>query len=279
MSEGLIGCREVKSLLAAPLPLPHAILLVGPRGCGRNFAARLIAAKQIGTHADWIESGIHPDCITLAGQGASGQIPIKAVREALREISNSPAAGNGRAVLVRDAAALNQSSANALLKSLEEPPQGVVFIFTAEGTSAVPVTVLSRCAVYPVSEVTKEECAARVSDMLPRADRTAINKAIEVFGGRIGLVALAVKDRQGEERLQKTLKLREALISRDKTAVMAITSGIKTREEALAAIGDVLVSLEKAGEAGAAQAMQSAAADIKGNMPLALVFAYAAAGL
>lgn len=274
--EKLVGNPAVNRLITGERVIPQALLLAGPRGCGRNYAARLIAARYIGTHPEWVMNGTHPDCLVLRGQGASGQIPIRAVREATAEMAKSPAAGQARAVIIRDCEALGTAAANALLKSLEEPPRDVVFILTAEGASSVPATVLSRCELCPVCETDPAECLQYISSVTRSPDAV---RAAEVFPGRIGLILKAAESKKRMEAVDRALALKKALLSGDKTGVMTCTAPLKTREEAQQLIGDCMIALERQAQPQAAALLSAAAEALRGNMPTSLCFAGMAAGL
>lgn len=87
---------------------------------------------------------------------------MRCVRCAAR--CSRPRVCNGRAVIFYGAQKMNASSANALLKVLEEPPEGVLFVLTATSAAAVLPTIRSRCAIYPIAPVTPAgmcELAAR----------------------------------------------------------------------------------------------------------------------
>lgn len=276
----MVGNKRINELIKEPERLPQAVLLVGPLGCGRNYAARLIAAGHIGSHPEWVMNGTHPDCIAVSGQGMSGQISIKTVREALSAAAESPAAGKGRAVLIRDCESLNASSANALLKGIEEPNGTLMYLLTAEGESSVMATIRSRCAVYPVCEVTREQCNARVYEMAPQADKAAVEKAVDLYGGRIGLVYKAVTDKKRMARLDCAVRLRSALLAGDKAGFMAAASAISQRDEALALISDCMISLER--EKGCAlpcSVLEECVTALRGNMSPALCFARGATRL
>ena len=82
------------------------------------------------------------------------------VREVRREIFNTALSAGGRAVHIKGADKLNGASANALLKVLEEPPEGVLFILTAPSEANVMATIRSRCCAYSLAPVAEEVCAA-----------------------------------------------------------------------------------------------------------------------
>ena len=133
MLERLAGNDALKAELGTALRggrLPHAVLLVGEPGCGAGFAARCLAADYLypagGPHAEAVLKKEDTECLVLQGEGASGQIPVKKVREAREAIQRSALSTDaaGRVLFIYGAQNLNGSSANAMLKIIEEPPRG-----------------------------------------------------------------------------------------------------------------------------------------------------------
>ena len=140
MLDRLAGNTALKAELGAALRtgrLPHAVLLIGEAGCGAGFAARCLAADYLypqgGPHAEAVLKQEDTECLVLQGEGASGQIPVKRVREMREAIQHSALSTDaaGRVLFIYGAQNLNGSSANAMLKIIEEPPEGVLFLLTA----------------------------------------------------------------------------------------------------------------------------------------------------
>ena len=102
------------------------------------------------------------ECLVLQGEGASGQIAVKRVREMREAIQRSALSTDaaGRVLFIYGAQNLNGSSANAMLKIIEEPPEGVLFVLTATSAATVLPTIRSRCAAYTIAPVPTDECAA-----------------------------------------------------------------------------------------------------------------------
>jgi DNA polymerase-3 subunit delta' len=140
--------------------LPQSLLLVGPRYTGLlQFATRLMAVvlcegedKPCGQcpSCHWVKQGTHPDITYLRQEGSSAAIKIEKVRDLQVTIYQTPKRGSHRFVVIEPADKMNTSSANALLKILEEPPSHTVFVLIAEQTSSIPPTILSRCQKYSV---------------------------------------------------------------------------------------------------------------------------------
>ena len=158
MLERLAGNTALKSELGAALGagrLPHAILLVGEPGCGAGFAARCLAADYLypqgGPHAEAVLKKEDTECLVLQGEGASGQIAVKRVREMREAIQRSALSTDaaGRVLFIYGAQNLNGSSANAML-----------FVLTATSAATVLPTIRRRCAAYTIAPVPTDECAA-----------------------------------------------------------------------------------------------------------------------
>lgn len=142
----LRGQTKAEELLNRSLAggLSHAYLFSGPPGVGKATAA-LAFVREI-LHF----SSTHPDFLWMKRQGAS--VKISEIRELQEWMSYKPFQGDRRAVIIEDAHLMTLEAANALLKTLEEPPGQGVIILLADKDSLLP-TVQSRCQVirfYPV---------------------------------------------------------------------------------------------------------------------------------
>ncbi len=137
--------------------VPHALLLVGPEGLGRELAAQEIAIMLISDTApqpyaqtpvaDRIRKGLHPDVVVPQGEGRKDLIRIDRVREIVKQAPGRPFEGQSR-VWIFDGVdrRLEAAGANALLKVLEEPPAHVRFLLLCANPQAVLPTIRSRCA-------------------------------------------------------------------------------------------------------------------------------------
>ena len=162
------------------LQLPHALLLTGQRGIGkfelaRNFAESLLCEQPLPTQAAcgacpacaWLAQGNHPDFRLVQpdalaeedGEGGdasakkkpSQQITIDQIR-ALDDFLHVGTHRHGvRVVLINPAEAMNRSTANSLLKSLEEPVSGTLFILVSSEPQRLLPTIRSRCQQVPIA--------------------------------------------------------------------------------------------------------------------------------
>ncbi len=164
-------------------------LIVAPQGCGRGFAARVLAAYHLCDDQNSIDTLLEKangEIMVLEGEGASGDIKIEKVREVRRKAYETSLDGKGRVVIVKEAAGLNRSSANALLKIMEEPPAGLLFILTASSIGELPATLVSRCSKYNISPVSEETTMEHLKKLkLGERERELLFSA---FNGRLGSI-------------------------------------------------------------------------------------------
>jgi len=143
--------------------LSHAYLFLGPAGVGKATTARALACAlncaqpaedgdACGTCPSCrrMHAGTHPDFLVIAptSEGHQAQIKIEQIRELRRLTGYPPLSGGWRVVLIKPAEALsaaNDAAANALLKTLEEPPPQHLLVLTARGEADLLPTIVSRC--------------------------------------------------------------------------------------------------------------------------------------
>ena len=186
MIDRLAGNAALKDsirLMLGSSRLTHSVLLVGETGLGAGYAARCMAAdylypaggapaeallrgeccRAVGKAGDRdsgrIETGVVREAISVTGMGSGGRYLVSQVKAMRTEIFNTSLSAEGRAVLLYHVERMNEESANALLKVMEEPPEGVLFLLTADSLAGVLPTIRSRCISFAVAPVSPEECA------------------------------------------------------------------------------------------------------------------------
>lgn len=215
MLDRLAGNDALKADLKQALAqgrLAHSILLVGEPGCGAGFAARCLAADYLypegGPHAEAVLRGEDSECIALRGEGPADQIRVAAVRDARAAIQRSALSTNaaGRVLFIYGAQKLNGSqgsAANAMLKIIEEPPEGVLFLFTAPSSAVVLPTIRSRCAAYTLTPVDPDACAAALPHIPPQHAR----ELAFLYEGHIGTCLRANQDEKYKSTLAAAREL------------------------------------------------------------------------
>ena len=184
---GIIGQERALAQLAGSAKTPvHAYLFVGPPGTGKRAAARSFAAQLLCPNGGCGECevcrrvliGVHPDVVVLERRGAS--LLIADASEIRRRAATSSVEG-GRQVLILTDFHLVDEAAPALLKTIEEPPPGTVFVVLAEQVPPELVTIASRCVridFAPLSPATVVD--ALVAEGIPEA--TAEQVAVAAAG-------------------------------------------------------------------------------------------------
>jgi DNA polymerase-3 subunit delta' len=181
----------------------HAWILTGLKGLGKGQFARAAAAALVaepGMPQPPIE--MHPDILIPehppenkdeAKKREDGQpyrtkrsIPIDEVRTLQRRLTTRPTLGSRRAVIIDPADDFEKSAANALLKSLEEPPQGTFFLLVTHRLGRLLPTLRSRCRVLRFNPLADERIAAILAAAAPQADAATRVAAIAAAEGSPG---------------------------------------------------------------------------------------------
>lgn len=135
----------------------HAYLFSGPRGVGKTTSARLLAKALNCVHGPTAEPcGVCDNCIGIAkgssldvieidGASNTGVNDVRVIKE---EVLFPPASSKYKIYIIDEVHMLSQSAFNALLKTIEEPPEYVIFIFATTETQKVPATIRSRCQQF-----------------------------------------------------------------------------------------------------------------------------------
>ena len=167
---------------------PHALLLAGPEGLGKTkFAlalARLLLCHQPTdglncghcSACDLSANGSHGDFRWLAPEEKSRFIKVEQIRAATDFVSRTASYGSRKVMVVQPADAMNASSANALLKCLEEPAGETVIILVCQRLHALPATVRSRCQMLKFA-IPQGEVAAEWLDQVT-GDRSVSNSLL-----------------------------------------------------------------------------------------------------
>jgi hypothetical protein len=193
--------------------VPHALLLVGPPGLGRELAAVETAVMLVCDEADapWSESpcadrvrrGIHPDVTAMMPEGKKRVIKIDPIRDDVVDAVGARPYEGLRRVWIFDgveAAGLGAEAANAFLKTLEEPPEHVVFVLLAGNPTAVLPTIRSRCQQLTLPGPAVVAGLAGESDLPPELAASAligVDLAGHVTESRSALAAGLAGEPQG----------------------------------------------------------------------------------
>jgi DNA polymerase-3 subunit delta' len=173
--DDLVGQERVAGYLRAAVEndsASHAYLFVGPQGSGKRTAAKALACAFIcedhgcgACHAcARVRRGAHPDVHVVEPEGSSTYLVEQVRDELVPDMWLAPADGNAKVYIIERAEALGDSSANAFLKTLEEPPPSVRIVLLTDDYDAVLPTIVSRCQVVRFAPVTPSRAAALLAE-------------------------------------------------------------------------------------------------------------------
>ena len=199
----------------------HAWLLAGKKGLGKASFAQAAARELLGvTHG----SSDHPDILTLtygpknkdeAKKRDDGKpyelargIKVEQVREVQRRMITRPTLGDRRVIIIDPADDMEVGASNALLKSLEEPPPGTIFLLVSHNPARLLPTIRSRCRMLRFAPLAREEMERLLREMAPDTDIGTRDAALAAAGGSPGY-ALAFLDYglgQASQLMQRILE-------------------------------------------------------------------------
>lgn len=226
----IIGHAEAKRTLLSAIArdrIHHAYLFTGPDGVGKRrvaygFVARLFCesldsqgdacgacrhCKRVFATVDWFDARMpfaakddapelapcHPDVVTLVAHGQA--IKIDQVRAAMRLVHFQPVEASVRVIIIEEAHLMNDEAANALLKTLEEPPSRTRFILLSSQPSSLLVTIRSRCQRVSFGRLSDEDLKvvlrARLSEPL---SETQLGEISALAGGSVKSALALIDD-------------------------------------------------------------------------------------
>ncbi|MDW8481814.1 MAG: DNA polymerase III subunit gamma/tau [Meiothermus sp.] len=187
----MVGQEHVKEVLTHAIRsgrLAQAYLFSGPRGVGKTSSARLIAQavncaqepKPCGRceGCRLVREGRHPDVLEI---DAASNNSVEDVRELRERILLSPILGQRKVVILDEAHMMSKSAFNALLKTLEEPPPHVIFIFATTEPERMPPTILSRTQHFRFRRLSEGEIVEKLGRILKGLGREAEPQALSLI--------------------------------------------------------------------------------------------------
>ena len=190
----LVGQEHVVKALRNALDegrLHHAYLLTGTRGVGKTTIARILAKSlncENAQHGEpcgvcqsctQIDTGRYVDLLEIDAASNTG---IDNIREVLENAQYAPTAGKYKVYIIDEVHMLSKSAFNAMLKTLEEPPEHVKFILATTDPHKVPITVLSRCLQFVLRNMTSQQVADHLAHVLNNENIAYEPAALQLLG-------------------------------------------------------------------------------------------------
>ena len=189
----VVGQEHVTRTLANAIDqdrVHHAYLLTGVRGTGKTSLARIFA-KSLNcekgptsqpcnscSNCESINKGNFLDVIEIDG---ASNTSVDSVRELREQVKYLPAAGKYKIYIIDEVHMLSTSAFNALLKTLEEPPAHVTFLFATTEVHKIPVTILSRCQRFDLRRISQEKILKRLEHICKEEGVAGDTSSLEVL--------------------------------------------------------------------------------------------------
>lgn len=219
--------QQTWSLLTTKFPkIAHGLLFFGKNGCAKNeFTQRFVAwvlcsDKKVDSACGecssclWLKSNTHPNYVHIStdeeNKKTNAKIKIEKIRDLLPFVQQT---GEGwRVVVIEPAEALNIASANALLKTLEEPGERVVLILVADHYLKLPATIRSRLQHFALDRLTKTEAESFIQHELPTLTNEKLSLLLNLAND-MPLTALELEKSTWIEKRSVFLKEWEKLVA------------------------------------------------------------------
>ncbi|ALU42326.1 DNA polymerase III subunit gamma/tau [Pseudoalteromonas rubra] len=271
----MMGQEHVKQALINALNeqrLHHAYLFTGTRGVGKTTIARIFAKSlncEVGitstpcgqcSACEEIEAGKFIDLIEI---DAASRTKVEDTREILDNVQYAPTRGRYKVYLIDEVHMLSKHSFNALLKTLEEPPEHVKFLLATTDPQKLPITILSRCLQFNLNAMAQSQIVTQLSQILPQESVNFEEPALEVLAkaadgsmrDALSLTDQAIAQTNGQLSLpavQQMLGLMDsshavllmaAVLSQDGEALLAEVADIALKNGNFTSVLDDLISL------------------------------------
>ncbi|MBA4106182.1 MAG: DNA polymerase III subunit gamma/tau [Pirellula sp.] len=262
----LVGQEHVAKALKGAIEsdrVGHAYLFTGARGVGKTSSARILAKAlncERGTSAYpcgeceaclSIASGDDVDVLEIDGASNRG---IDEIRQLRQNVAVRPARARFKIYIIDEVHMLTKEAFNALLKTLEEPPEHVKFIFATTEANKIPITILSRCQRYDFAGIEPTAIHKRLSEI-------ATNEGVEVESDALQIIAMraAGSMRDSQSLLEQLLSTgSKQITAKDVTELLGLAPAARlsrlveplVNRDAAAALEELDATINEGAEVG-----------------------------
>jgi len=178
----IVGQTHVTDVLARSLAqgrVAHAYLLTGPRGVGKTSIARILAYEI--NKLPYDEAATHLDIIEIDAASNNG---VEDVRDLREKVQIAPVSADKKVYIIDEVHMLSKAAFNALLKTLEEPPEHAVFILATTDVDKLPPTIISRTQRFSFRTISPEDAARHLRHIATEEKIEVTDDALELIAQR-----------------------------------------------------------------------------------------------
>lgn len=251
----IVGQEHITAALARAIDsgnISHAYLFTGPRGVGKTSIARILAHAVNGL--PYAAEGQHLDIIEIDAASNNG---VEDVRDLRDKVHIAPTSSKYKVYIIDEVHMLSKAAFNALLKTLEEPPEHVIFILATTELQKVPETIVSRTQQYTFRPVDHAKVIAHLRDIATKEGLQIDDEALQLIadhGGGSFRDSISLLDQARHAGEAVTAPAVEALLGRAPHAMVARAASLVASKD----ITGLVLLLDELRENGLAPAQFAA---------------------
>ncbi|RYF29320.1 MAG: DNA polymerase III subunit gamma/tau [Chloroflexi bacterium] len=178
----IVGQSHVTAILSRSIKqgkIAHAYLLTGPRGIGKTSIARILAHEINGL--PYADEGVHLDIIEIDAASNNG---VEDVRDLREKVQIAPVSAAKKVYIIDEVHMLSKAAFNALLKTLEEPPEHIVFILATTDIDKLPSTIISRTQRYGLRAITTDDAKKHLRHIAESENIKIDDESLDIIASR-----------------------------------------------------------------------------------------------
>ncbi len=213
----IIGHKDVRDRLkkrSAKDSFSHANLIAGSDGIGKSLIAKYLASHILYNRDDAVSVDI------VNYRTTSNSFGVDEVREIIEEVNKKPYENNRKVIILYECDKMTAQAQNALLKTVEEPPEGVYLILLSDSLETILDTIQSRCQIYKLTPLLQEEMEQYIEEKYKDLPLQRKQAALAYSMGIPGKIDKFIEDEKLTEIRELSISIFEDLIKKEKDFVL-----------------------------------------------------------